>query len=144
MGQATIEQVAPPPAPAEGVGSGGQTGSSALSLYGIVLAALAFAVMAAKVADLRRDRDRRAVAVQAAISDALLSEATVLGIGITATAHVPLWRASAVTIDVIGRVSTAWLREMALRIVDEEARRMGRAYTITDRIAVSAREPNNN
>jgi hypothetical protein len=84
------------------------------------------------------------VAVQAAISDALLSEATVLGIGITATAHVPLWRASAVTIDVIGRVSTAWLREMALRIVDEEARRMGRAYTITDRIAVSAREPNNN
>ena len=135
MAQSTLEQIASG-VPSDGAGSGGGAGSSAIVMYGVVVVALAAAAIVAKLVDLRRERDRQAAGLQATISNALLSEATGLGSRITATARLPLWSGSTITVEVGGQVSTPRLREMALRIVSEEASRTGRVVKINDQVQV--------
>ncbi len=134
MAKSTLEQIAPA-VPSDGAGSGGGAGSPAIVMYGVVVA-LAAAAIVAKLVDLRRERDRQAAGLQAAISNALFSEATGLGIRITATARLPLWSGSTITVDVGGQVSTPRLREVALRIVSGEASRTGRVVKINDQVQV--------
>ena len=73
----------------------------------VVAAMLALVVLlgiAVKLYDLKRKREEEAVAAQARISDALLMDATLSGLPLTPTAHIPLWSGTPLTLQITGSV----------------------------------------
>jgi hypothetical protein len=95
----------------------------------ILVVLLGFAV---KLYDLKRKREDEAVAAQARVSDALLMDATLAGLPLTPTAHLPLWKGSPLVVEITGAVPRVELREAAVDV-------MGRSrsdFRIEDRIAV--------
>ena len=55
--------------------------------------------VAVKLYDLKRKREDEAIAAQARISDALLMDATLAGLPLTPTAHLPLWKGSPLVVE---------------------------------------------
>jgi hypothetical protein len=106
----------------------------------IVIAAMLILVvllgLAVKLYDLKRKREEEAVTAQARISDALLMDATLSGLPLTPTAHLPLWRGSPLTLEITGAVPRSELREAAVDIAKREMARSGRDFRIEDRISV--------
>jgi hypothetical protein len=105
----------------------------ALALMGALLLIVGIGV---KVWDAKRKREAEAVHLQSQISDALLREQDLFGLAITPTVHAPLRRGGPVTIEVTGHAPSAEVREMALRVVRDEATRMGARFEIEDRIDI--------
>src|SRR4026207_1342321 len=71
----------------------------------VVAAMLALVVLlgiAVKLYDLKRKREEEAVAAQARTSDALLMDATLSGLPLTPTAHIPLWSGTPLTLEITG------------------------------------------
>jgi hypothetical protein len=116
-------------APAEG-------GSGVIMAVGLVLALLVVIGAAVKVFDLKRKREAEAVYLQAQVSDALLRQEDLFGLPVTATAHVPMWSGTPVTIEVSGQVPTPELHDRVLRIVLEEVNRIRPDVEIEDRMSV--------
>ncbi len=58
--------------------------------------------VAVKLYDLKRKREDEAIAAQARISDALLMDATLAGLPLTPTAHLPLWKGSPLVVEITG------------------------------------------
>lgn len=106
----------------------------------IVIAAMLILVvllgLAVKLYDLKRKREEEAVTAQARISDALLMDASLSGLPLTPTAHLPLWRGSPLTLEIRGAVPRTELREAAMDIARREMARTGREFLIEDRISV--------
>jgi hypothetical protein len=105
----------------------------------VVAAMLALVVLlgiAVKLYDLKRKREEEAVAAQARISDALLMDATLAGLPLTPTAHIPLWSGTPLTLQITGSVPKTELREAALGVVRREMARSRDDFRIEDRIAV--------
>jgi hypothetical protein len=105
----------------------------------VVAAMLALVVLlgiAVKVYDLKRKREEEAVAAQARISDALLMDATLSGLPLTPTAHVPLWSGTPLTLEIRGAVPRSELREAALDVARREMARNRPDFRIEDHIAV--------
>jgi hypothetical protein len=117
-------------APAAGGGSG------VVMAVGLVVALLVVIGAAVKIFDLRRKREAEAVYLQAQVSDALLRQEDLFGLPITATAHVPMWSGTPVTIEVSGQVPSPEVHDRVLRIVLEEVTRTRPDVQIEDRIAV--------
>ncbi len=143
MGAASAQTPAapatPPPAatpvtpPAGSAASGfGGTGTVILALLGLLI----IVGIGVKLYDLRRKREADAVHLQAQISDALLREASLMGMPVTPTVHVPTWSGSPAVIEVSGQVPTPEAKESALRLIESEARRVRSDFRIEDRIAV--------
>jgi hypothetical protein len=74
-----------------------------------------------KVLELKDKRAAEAIAVQGAIADALLRVPELVGLPLTPTARVPLWRGSPVTVKVAGKVPSRELRTVALRAAEQGA-----------------------
>lgn len=89
-----------------------------------------------KLYDLKRKREEEAVATQAKISDALLMDATLSGLPLTPTAHLPLWSGTPLTLEIAGSVPRTELREIALGVARREMARTRQDFRIEDRIAV--------
>jgi hypothetical protein len=129
--QATPPSVTPTPSPAA---AGDQSGIlMALALMGALLLIVGIGV---KIWDAKRKREAEAVHLQSQISDALLREADFFGLAITPTVHASLRKGTPMRIEVTGQAPSQALRDAALRIVRDEAQRMGGNFEIDDRIEV--------
>src|SRR3989454_3573022 len=89
-----------------------------------------------KLFDLKQKRESEAVQLQAQLSDALLREPSLAGLPLTPTVHVPMWRGTPATIELMGRVPTPELKDTVLRIVRDEAARIRSDVQIEDRLSV--------
>ena len=127
---AGAQPATPPPASGDG---------PSLVLAAIVLVVLIGATLAVivKVLDLRRRRESEAVQLQAQISDALLQDFRLVGLPVTPTARVPLWRGSPAQVEVSGEVPTAEARQAVLATVRTEAARIRPDVDVTDRLVIA-------
>ncbi len=131
-----------PPAWGQAPGSPSSGGSPTGGMGGgvivvlVMLALIATLGVAVKASDLKRRRTDAAVALQGRIADALLSDPTLGHLPIAATARVPFWKRSPVTIEVTGPVPTPDLREAAMSLVIGEAFNSGLQFRVEDRISV--------
>jgi hypothetical protein len=89
-----------------------------------------------RVHELRDKRAAEAIAVQGEIADALLRDPALLGLPLTPTARVPLWRGSPVTVKVAGKVPSRELRTVALRAAERGAAELVVRVRIKSRIGV--------
>ena len=108
---------------------------------GFVLASAIFILLlivgvGVKLYDLKRKREQDAAALQARISDALMTDPMLSPFPITATAHIPMWSGKPVMVEVTGPVPGAGLRQAAVDLVLREALRSGRTCRLVDRISV--------
>jgi hypothetical protein len=94
--------------------------------------------IAVKLYDLKRKREEEAVAAQARISDALLMDASLSGLPLTPTAHVPLWSGTPLTLEITGSVPRSELREAAVGVATREMARARDDFRIEDHISVVA------
>jgi hypothetical protein len=122
----------PPPTAAPGDNSGILM---ALALMGALLLVVGIGV---KIWDAKRKREAEAVHLQSQISDALLREQDFFGLAITPTVHPPMRRGGRMDIEVTGQAPSTTVRDTALRIIRDEATRMGVDFEIDDDIQVTA------
>lgn len=94
--------------------------------------------LAVKLYDLKRKREEEAVAAQARVSDALLMDATLAGLPLTPTAHLPLWKGSPLVVEITGAVPRPELREAAVDVAMREVGRSRKDFRIEDHIAVNS------
>lgn len=106
----------------------------------IVVATMLFLLVllgvAVKLYDLKRKREDEAIAAQARVSDALLMDATLAGLPLTPTAHLPLWRGTPLVVEITGAVPRPELREAAVDVARREIGRSRSDFQIENRIAV--------
>jgi hypothetical protein len=105
----------------------------ALALMGALLLIVGIGV---KIWDAKRKREGEAIHLQSQISDALLREQDFFGLAITPTVHASLRRGIPMKIEVTGQAPSSAVRDAALRIVRDEATRMGANFEIDDRIEI--------
>ena len=105
----------------------------ALALMGVLLLLVGIGV---KIWDLKRKREAEAVQLQSQISDALLREQDFFGLAITPTVRAGLRRSAPLQIEVTGQAPSTALRDAALRVVRDEAARMGANYQLIDLIEI--------
>lgn len=86
--------------------------------------------------DLKRQREEEAVAAQARVSDALLMDATMAGLPLTPTAHVPLWKGSPLVLTITGAVPRGELRVAAIELAKRELARGRPDFLVDDQISV--------
>ena len=89
-----------------------------------------------KLYDLKRKREEEAVAAQARVSDALLMDASLAGLPLTPTAHVPLWKGTPLVVEIKGAVPRAELRSAAVDVARREISRSRSDFQVEDRIRV--------
>jgi hypothetical protein len=131
-GPAWSQESPGPGAPAAPAADGGGAVLAIVLLVGLVVV-LAIGV---RLFDVKRKHDADALYVQAQISDALLQDPRLYNLPITATAHVPVWRGSPVTVELTGEVPTPGLRDTALSIARHEAARLRSDVLLDDRLSV--------
>jgi hypothetical protein len=133
--QEAAAQAAPAPGtPAPSATPGDNSGIlMALALMGALLVVVGIGV---KIWDFKRKREAEAVQLQSQISDALLREQEFFGLAITPTVQAPLRRGAPMMIEVSGVAPSTALRDSALRVVRDEAERMGATYEIVDRTEI--------
>ena len=130
--QATPPSVTPAPSAAT---PGDNSGILiALALMGVLLLLVGIGV---KVWDFKRKREAEAVQLQSQISDALLREQDFFGLAITPTVRAGVRRSAPMIIEVTGQAPSTALRDAALRVVRDEAARMGQNYQVVDLIEIS-------
>jgi hypothetical protein len=89
-----------------------------------------------KLYDLKRKREEEAVAAQARVSDALLMDASLAGLPLTPTAHVPLWKGTPLVVEIKGAVPRAELRSAAVDVARREISRSRSDFQVEDHIKV--------
>jgi hypothetical protein len=89
-----------------------------------------------KLYDLKRRREEEAVAAQARVSDALLMDASLAGLPLTPTAHVPLWKGTPLVVEINGAVPRAELRFAAVDVARREISRSRSDFQVEDHIKV--------
>jgi hypothetical protein len=129
--QATPPSVTPPPSASVPADNSGIV--TALALMGALLLLVGIGV---KLWDYRRKREAQAVHLQSQVSDALLRDQDFFGLAITPTVHAGMRRGSPMKIEVTGQAPSPTIRDAALRIVRDEATRMGCEVEIEDHIEV--------
>jgi len=110
-----------PPATPQPAAEGG---GAAIAAIGLVVGLLVIIGVVVKVFDLKQKRESEAVQLQAQLSDALLREPSLAGLPLTPTVHVPMWKGTPATIEMMGRVPTPEVKDAVLRIVRDEAARV--------------------
>ena len=128
---ASSTRAAPPATTSTGDGSG-----IAIAAVVVVAGLLVAIGLAVKLFDLKRKRESEAVQLQAQLSDALLREPSLAGLPLTPTVHVPMWRGTQTTIEVTGQVPRPELKDIALRLVRDEATRIRSDIEIIDRLSI--------
>src|SRR2546421_8626513 len=69
-------------------------------------------------------------------SSDLLREPSLAGLPLTPTVHVPMWTGTPATIDVTGQVPRPELKDLAVRLVSDEASRIRSDIKIVDRLSI--------
>jgi hypothetical protein len=104
----------------------------------ILIASVAIVLIIGVLGRVLELRDKRAAeaVVQGEIADALLRDPALLGVSLTPTARVPLWRGAPVTVKVAGKVPSRELRTVALRAAERGAAELLVRVRIKSRIAI--------
>lgn len=105
----------------------------------VVAAMLSLVVLlgiAVKLYDLKRKREEEAVAAQSRVSDALLMDATLAGLPLTPTAHLPLWKGTPLVVEITGAVPKPELRAAAVDVATREISRSRADFQVEDHIKV--------
>jgi hypothetical protein len=105
----------------------------------VVAAMLSLVVLlgiAVKLYDLKRKREEEAVAAQARVSDALLMDASLAGLPLTPTAHLPLWKGTPLVVEITGAVPKVELRTAAVDVARREISRSRSDFQVEDHIKV--------
>ena len=105
----------------------------------VVAAMLSLVVLlgiAVKLYDLKRKREEEAVAAQSRVSDALLMDATLAGLPLTPTAHLPLWKGTPLVVEITGAVPKPELRTAAVDVARREISRSRSDFQVEDHIKV--------
>ena len=131
--QNTSNTPAAPPATT----STGDGGGTAIAAVVVVVGLLVVIGLAVKLFDLKRKRESEAVQLQAQLSDALLREPSLAGLPLTPTVHVPMWRGTPATIELTGQVPRPEAKDIALRLVRDEATRIRPDIEIVDRLSIA-------
>ena len=124
----------PPQAAPQAATSGGM--GPTLTVFLLLFGLLVIVGIGVKLYDLKRKRDAEGVHLQAQVSDALLRDATLFGMAVTPTAHVPWWSGTPARLELVGRVPTPDARDRARRIAEEEALGVRSDVEIVDRLEV--------
>lgn len=111
----------------------------ALVVFVLVVGLMVAMGFAVKLYDLKRKREDEGIAVQARLTDMLLSDPMLAGLPITPTVHVPFSRSAATVITLTGTVPSQGLRETAIRMIEREAASMRTDYRIEERLHVDPR-----
>jgi hypothetical protein len=134
-----LAQGIPSPAPLPSGTPPADGGSGALIMVGVFVAVLVIFGAIVKVHDVRRRREEEGLTLQAWLGDALLTEPLLRGAAVIPTVRVPLRKGSPVKVEVMGSVPSPDLRERAIDIVRQEARRFARYardVEVEDRLSV--------
>ncbi len=138
--EAQTSNVPATPAPAPSTTGSGAAGNGVAVI--ILVAAIVIVLVAiAKFIDLRRKRTAEAVALEAQVSDALLRDRNFVGRSVTPTVHLPFWRRSPATLKLTGQVPDRQLRQLAVRIAEQEASRVRSDVRIDDQIGETPYAP---
>ena len=113
-------------------------GGAMISVIALIGGLLVLVALAVKLYDLKRKRDAEAVQLQAQVSDALLRDETLFGVPVTPTAHVPLWRGTPATLELVGHMPSPERKQEALRIAEREASAVRPDVQVVDRMTVDA------
>ena len=124
-------QTAPSPSLSPPAAEGG---GATIAAVVVIVGLLMVIGVVVKLFDLKQRRESEAVQLQAQLSDALLRETTLAGLPLTV--HVPVWKGTPATIEVVGRVPTPELKDTVLRIMRDEAARIRSDVQIEDRLSV--------
>jgi len=130
-----------PSVPTPAVPTNGGRCATAIAAIVVVVGLLAVIGLAVKLFDLKRKRESEAVQLQAQVSDALLRDPMLAGLALTATARIPMWRATPTTIQVTGQVPTREVKDAALDLVRREATGIRPDVRVEDRISVGSTMP---
>src|SRR5262245_36888845 len=103
----------------------------------LVVVLLGGLIAAVVLTDRRRKRQAQAIAIEGQLSDVLMREPRLAGTVITTVAHVPLSGRAAPTVEVRGEVEYPELRDMVLRLVQQELLRFHPEGRVEDRIFVA-------
>jgi hypothetical protein len=91
----------------------------AVTVLLVAAAVVVFSIgVVGKVLELKHTRAAQTIAIQGEIADALLRHPALVGLSLTPTARVPLWRGSPVTVKMAGVVPSRELRALALRAAE--------------------------
>jgi hypothetical protein len=120
-------------APAAGATSSG--GSAALGFL-LILGLIVIVGVAVKLYDRNRKRDAEAVQLQAQVSDALMRDARLGGLGLTPMARVPTWGGGPAVVEISGEVPDPGTHDAVLRVAHEEGARLRSDVHIEDHLTV--------
>ncbi len=124
----------PGPGPVPNPADSGGAGWLAAVILVVGLAVIIGA--AAKVVDLSSKRESEALELQAQVGDAFLRDGALSRLPVVPTAHVPILKGSPATVEISGQVPNAELRQVAVRIAEQEASRVRPDVHIEDRLGV--------
>jgi len=110
--------------------------STGFVLVSAIVILLLIVGLGVKLYDQKRKREQDAAALQARISDALMTDPLLSPFPITPTVQIPVLGAKPVMVEVTGAVPGAGLRQAAVDLVLREALRSGRTCRLVDRISV--------
>ena len=128
-------QVSSTPVPSPTLPPGPTSGTGAILIAVVVIVLLIAVGVMVKLYDLRRKREDEAVALQARISDALMSEPALAAFPLAPTVRIPM-RGSPATIEIVGSVPRPEHRQAAVDLVVREAARSCKSYRVDSRISV--------
>lgn len=114
---------------ADGAGGG-------LLVFLLIAALLVLPGAAAELYDFKRKRAEQARALQARLSDLLVSDPTVAGLAVVPTVRVPFWRGAPVTVELRGHVPTPHLRDAVRELIHREMAAARGGYYLDDRLVV--------
>jgi len=125
-----------PAAPVTPPVDGGAAGNASGVVFALVALLAVFAILAVgvKLYDWSRRRREEGVALEARLSDVLLLDASLSGLPIVASVHMPLLKKYPPVVEVTGTAPTSELRDVALQRIEREL--AGRDARIEDHIAV--------
>lgn len=127
------QSLAPAPSSAPAASDGGAAGTAVAV---VLLGLLVVIGVTVKLFDMKRKRDDEAAALQARISDALLTDRSFSHLALTPSVQAPLRRRGLLTVIVSGLVPTPELREAAIQLVMRKMEESQASFRVEDRIVV--------
>lgn len=124
------------PSPAAAASTVGQPELLAFLL--LVATAVLLLLAIGKAYDIRKQREERAVELEARVREAFLGDETFLRSPDCPTVRVPLWKAGPLAVELGGAVPTVQMEQAALRLAAEAVSRVRPDVRIENQMAVSA------
>lgn len=125
-----------PPAVPLPMPSDGSSATQAGVIVGLVLAGIVFAIVTARIVDLRRKRETEAVEIQSRVADALLADGVLGRLPVSVTVHIPIAHRDQAVAEVRGDVPSQEMREAVMQAVQREVLHLRPQAQVEDRLMV--------